>query len=358
MISTSFKKKQSLLCKRQLIYFSYTVLFFSFQVQASQFAHVLVGVYLTLKTLVLLSHMQLAWAAVKAIWKEARHSSSSSSSSFLLSCSSSMRACLNGTSVATGGWASALPCAVGTAALTAARDSFHQSQASLTTPTANSMSRSSSGGSIGGGGPNLHENDGLSAADNTLISRCIRAVSVGAEAGSNVWTAHMDSFVATNYTGVNSNNHGRPSASSLPEGYQEEVVMLSGSPLDTISSSSSSAIARGDGASANRGAADDAAASTTATTSPSDGSKVSVSRCGRLASEVDVLEAGSPDCPICFEPLCRPLALSPCGHLFCEVKCNAILNTLSLCDFLLRKKTRLCVCVASLCYFCTQVAIP
>ena len=31
-----------------------------------------------------------------------------------------------------------------------------------------------------------------------------------------------------------------------------------------------------------------------------------------------VAEAGSPDCPICFEALETPLALSPCGHLFCE----------------------------------------
>jgi len=287
------------------------------QVQASQFAHVLVGVYLTLKTLVLLAHLQSMWAAMKAIWKEARQSSSSSSFSPLLSCASSMRVCINvGTSM-TRGWASALPCAVGTAAITAARDSFHQSQISVTTPNTNTISRSGSGGNLSG-------HDSSSTTDNgSLVSRCIRAASVGVEAGSNVWSARMDSFLTSSNTGMhNINNNGRSSV-SLPQG-QEEVIMHGRSPFDSppYPSSSSFTTANGEGASlGGRGAADVTTAADTATATSFDGSKVSMSRCGRLASEMDVLEAGKPDCPICFEPLCRPLALSPCGHLFCEVNC-------------------------------------
>lgn len=42
---------------------------------------------------------------------------------------------------------------------------------------------------------------------------------------------------------------------------------------------------------------------------------------GKLATPEEVAEAGSPDCPICFEEMERPLLL-PCQHLFC-VECVA-----------------------------------
>jgi len=39
---------------------------------------------------------------------------------------------------------------------------------------------------------------------------------------------------------------------------------------------------------------------------------------GRFVTPDEVIEAGTPHCPICFETLENPVSLDPCGHLFCE----------------------------------------
>jgi hypothetical protein len=228
------------------------------QVEAAPFAHVLVGVYLTLKTLALVAHARSTRAAASAAWAEA---------GYPLPACSPVSACRSGHFSWGGwaaGWAASFPATAWAAAVAAARAAHSQAS-----------------GTNGGNAANFGGHAAAAAA--------------GVRAAGAAWAAQMDSFVAPGPS---------PAASGASDGEREPLVWHAGDALFT-SNSPAAAAAAADGDANADGDVPAAAAS--------------ASGCGRRVTHAEVLEAGAPDCPICFEALCRPLALAPCGHFFCEV---------------------------------------